>query len=71
MKHLFLLIFLVIFILIGIVFYLLVRKPEKIIVYEKNPRVLLPIRKYRNRDWWKFGGVPGMNLTYQPPTLPP
>ena len=68
----FLLTFLLVSIMIGIILYILFRKHEKVIIYEKSRAILLPIRQPIDRPWWDFGGVPMKPTTpSQPPSQPP
>lgn len=67
-KNTFLLTFLLVSIIVGVILYLLFRKPERVIIYKEQPEILFPFRHPIDRPWWDFGGLPMKPTT---PSLPP
>lgn len=61
--------FLLVSSMIGILLYILFRKPEKVIIYREQPEVIVPVRELIHRPWWDFGGVP-MKPTIPSPSKP-
>jgi hypothetical protein len=68
-NNIFLLTFLLVSSMIGILLYILFRKPEKVVIYREQPAIIVPVRELIHRPWWDFGGVP-MKPTTTPSTPP-
>jgi hypothetical protein len=67
-KSAFVLTFLLVSIIIGLLLYVLFRKSEKVIIYRERPEIIVPVRSMVERPWWDFGGVPMKPTT---PSTPP